>query len=57
MGLFSRRREAYEREKDSEHQRLMMLSEKELLVEICLLLEDISWKSDEIQRKQIIFSD
>ena len=57
MGLFSRRREAYEREKDSERQHLMMLSEKELLVEIVLLLEEISWKSDEIQRKQIIFSD
>ena len=57
MGLFSRRREAYEREKGSERQRLMMLSEKELLVEIVLLLEDISWKSDEIQRKQILFSD
>ena len=57
MGLFSRRREAYEREKESERQRLMMMSEKELLVEIVLLLEDISWKSDEIQRKQIIFSD
>jgi hypothetical protein len=57
MGLFSRRREAYEREKESERQRLMMLSEKELLVEIVLLLEDISWKSDEIQRKQILFSD
>jgi len=57
MGLFSRRREAYERERESERQRLMMLSEKELLVEIVLLLEDISWKSDEIQRKQIIFSD
>ena len=57
MGFFSRRREAYEREKDSERQHLMMLSEKELLVEIVLLLEEISWKSDEIQRKQIIFSD
>ena len=57
MGLFSRRHEAYEREKESERQRLMMLSEKELLVEIVLLLEDISWKSDEIQRKQILFSD
>ena len=57
MGLFSRRREAYVREKESERQRLMMLSEKELLVEIVLLLEDISWKSDEIQRKQILFSD
>lgn len=57
MGLFSRRREAYEKEKESERQRLMMLSEKELLVEIVLLLEDISWKSDEIQRKQILFSD
>ena len=57
MGFLSRRREAYERKKDSERQRLMMLSEKELLVEIVLLLEDISWKSDEIQRKQILFSD
>ena len=57
MGLFSRRREAYEREKESKRQRLMMLSEKELLVEIVLLLDDISWKSDEIQRKQILFSD
>jgi hypothetical protein len=57
MGFFSRKREAYEREKESERQRLMMLSEKELLVEIVLLLEDISMKSDEIQRKQIIFSD
>ena len=57
MGLFSRRREALEREKDSERQRLMKLSEKDLLVEIVLLLEDVSRKSDEIQLNQFICSD
>ena len=35
----------------------MALSEKELMVEIILQLEDISRKSDEIQRNQVIFSD
>ena len=57
MGLFNKRREAHEREREAERQRLMQSSEKELLVEIVLLLKDISWKCDEIQRKQIIFSD
>lgn len=57
MGLFRKRREEYGAQREAERQRLMSLSEKELLVEIALLLEDISMKSDEIQRKQIIFSD
>ena len=35
----------------------MQLSEKELMVEIALLLEDISRKSDSIQRNQIIWGD
>jgi hypothetical protein len=35
----------------------MQLCEKELMVEIALLLEDISRKNDSIQRNQIIWSD
>ena len=58
MGLFGKRRaDEYAVQREAERQRLMKLSEKELLVEIALLLEDISFKSDEIQRKQVIFSD
>ncbi len=43
--------------KDNEKQRLLTMSEKELLVEIALELKEINGKCDAIQRKQVIFSD
>ncbi|MBR3640876.1 MAG: hypothetical protein IKN53_02460 [Oscillibacter sp.] len=57
MGLFERIREKRAEQREAERQRLMELSEKELLVEIALLLKEISRKSDEIQMKQVIYSD
>lgn len=57
MGFFSNHRERNNELREHERQRLMQLSEKELMVEIALLLEDISRKSDSIQRNQIIWSD
>ena len=57
MGFFSNHRERNNELREHERQRLMQLSEKELMVEIVLLLEDISRKSDSIQRNQIIWSD
>ena len=57
MGFFSNLRERNNELREHERQRLMQLSEKELMVEIALLLEDISRKSDSIQRNQIIWSD
>lgn len=57
MGFFSNHRERNNELREHERQRLMQLSEKELMVEIALLLEDISRKSDSIQRNQIIWGD
>ena len=57
MGFFNRTRENYEQARETERQRLTTLSEKELMIEIVLLLEDLSRKSDNIQRNQIIYSD
>lgn len=57
MGLFSSFRQDNFEQRERERQRLMQLSEKELMVEIALLLEDISRKSDRIQRNQVIWSD
>jgi len=57
MSIFSRLVEERERRREAKRQALMALSEKELLVEIVLLLDDISRKSDEIQRKQVLYSD
>lgn len=57
MGLFNKIFEEKTQQKETERQRLMQLSEKELMVEIVLLLEDISIKSDRIQRNQVIWSD
>ena len=57
VSIFSRLAEERERRREEKHQALMALSEKELLVEIVLLLDDISRKSDEIQRKQVLYSD
>ncbi len=57
MSIFRRLAEERERQKEAKRQALMALSEKELLVEIVLLLEDISRKSDEIKSNQVIYSD
>ena len=57
MGLLNKINEANMKQKAADRQRLMQLSEKELMVEIVLLLEDISRKSDRIQRNQVIWSD
>lgn len=57
MGFFNRTRENYEQARETERQRLTTLSEKELMIEIVLLLEDLSRKNDNIQRNQIIYSD
>ena len=53
----ARQAEERARQREAKRQDLMALSEKELFVEIVLLLEDISRKSDEIQRKQVLYSD
>ncbi|MBO4868824.1 MAG: hypothetical protein J5585_03850 [Clostridia bacterium] len=57
MGLFNNSFDWIDEQRKEKRRRLMALSEKELMVEIILQLEDISRKSDEIQRNQVIFSD
>ncbi len=57
MGLFNKIKENNENRRNEERQRLMNLTEKELMVEIVLQLEEINRKSAQIQRTQILYSD
>lgn len=45
----------YEQRKMAEKQRLLTLTEKELLVEIALSLKEINAKCDDIRRRQAIY--
>ena len=57
MGLFDIVREEKARRRELEKQKLMTLSEKELLVEILLELEELNEQSEKIKRNQVIWSD
>ena len=57
MGLFDKVREEKARRRELEKQKLMTLSEKELLVEILLELEELNEQSEKIKRNQVIWSD
>ena len=53
MGLFNRQAPIDE---NAERERLLRLSEKELLVELILQLEKVNRKCDDIRRKIVIWS-
>ena len=57
MGLFDKVREEKARTRELEKQKLMTLSEKELLVEILLELKELNEQSEKIKRNQVIWSD
>ena len=57
MGLFDKAREEKARRRELEKQKLMPLSEKELLVEILLELKELNKQSEKIKRNQVIWSD
>ena len=57
MGLFDKVREEKARRRELEKQKLMTLSEKELLVEILLELKELNKQSEKIKRNQVIWSD
>ena len=57
MGLFDEVREEKARRRELEKQKLMPLSEKELLVEILLELKELNKQSEKIKRNQVIWSD
>ena len=57
MGLFYIVREEKARRRELDKQKLMTLSEKELLVEILLELKELNEQSEKIKRNQVIWSD
>ena len=57
MGLFDKAREEKACRRELEKQKLMPLSEKELLVEILLELKELNKQSEKIKRNQVIWSD
>ena len=64
MGLISKirenslkRQQEKQIEAQKEKERLMTLSEKELMVEMILKLNEVSDKCDDIKRKVIVWSD
>ena len=57
MGLFDIVREEKARRRELDKQKLMTLSEKELLVEILLELKELNEQSEKIKRNQVIWSD
>ena len=57
MGLFDKAREEKACRRELEKQKLMTLSEKELLVEILLELKELNKQSEKIKRNQVIWSD
>ena len=54
MGWFNRQAPIDE---NGERERLLQLSEKELLIELILQLEKVNRKCDDISRKIVIWSD
>lgn len=48
--------ERREQQREEEYQRLMNLSEKELMVEMLLELREINSKCDDIRRKIVLYS-
>ena len=57
MGIFDRLNEENTKHREEEKQTLMMMSEKELMIEILLELKKLNKKSKEIARNQVVWSD
>ncbi len=57
MGIFDRVNEENTKQREEEKQALMMMSEKELMVEILLELKKLNKQSKKIARNQVIWSD
>jgi len=57
MGIFGRLSEENTKQREEEKQTLMMMSEKELMVEILLELKKLNKQSKKIARNQVTWSD
>ena len=57
MGIFDRLNEENTKHREEEKQMLMMMSEKELMVEILLELKKLNKQSKKIARNQVVWSD
>ena len=57
MGIFDRLNEENTKHREEEKQTLMMMSEKELIIEILLELKKLNKQSKKIARNQVVWSD
>ena len=57
MGIFDRLNEENTKHREEEKQTLMMMSEKELMIEILLELKKLNKQSKKIARNQVVWSD
>ena len=57
MGIFDRLNEENTKHREEEKQTLMMMSEKEIMIEILLELKKLNKQSKKIARNQVVWSD
>ena len=57
MGIFDRLNEENTKHGEEEKQTLMIMSEKELMIEILLELKKLNKQSKKIARNQVVWSD
>lgn len=57
MGIFDRLNEENTKHREEEKQTLMIMSEKELMIEILLELKKLNKQSKKIARNQVVWSD
>ena len=57
MGIFDRLNEENTKHREEEKQTLMMMSEKELMIEILPELKKLNEQSKKIARNQVVWSD
>ena len=57
MGIFDRLNEENTKHREEEKQTLMMMSEKELMIEFLLELKKLNKQSKKIARNQVVWSD
>ena len=57
MGIFDRLNEENTKHREEEKQTLMMMSEKELMIEILLELKKLNKQSKKVARNQVVWSD
>ena len=57
MGIFDRLNEENTKHREEEKQTIMIMSEKELMIEILLELKKLNKQSKKIARNQVVWSD